>query len=223
MREPPPAPAPPAGPPPAAPPPPARSGRPGWLPIALSAAIVLVLAAIVAIILVSTSGKPAAHAQNAKTQSTHLTNTLLASRQLYASTQQPSYSALLPAGWEQVATTLPGLSAATTVQSPVDDGATITVGQVTKPAHTLGRTAGGMLHAARSQTGFHQDASAAAGLVGGRAAWVFAYDANGKSTATYLVSSCHQQFAVSATVPPARVSVLRSRIAIVAGTLQGNC
>ncbi len=199
------------------------SRRPSWLPIAISATVVFVLAAAVAVVLIAAGGKPSAKPKDPHTQATRLTNTLLASRQLYAATQQSSYSALLPAGWQQVSIALPGLTAALTVQSPINAGATITVGQVIKPAKTLSGTAGAVLKAAGSQPGFRQDVSSATTLAGGRHAWVLAYDATGKSAATYLVSSCGNTYAVSATVPPGHVSVLRPRIAIVAGTLQGNC
>lgn len=198
------------------------SGR-SWLPTAISATAVLSLAAVVAVVLIVTSGKLATKPKNPQTQAVHVTNALLASRQLFAATQQPSYSALLPAGWEQVPTSAPGLTAALTVQSPVDGGATITVGQFVKPPRTLSGGGRALLKVAGSQSGFHQDASSATQLAGGRQAWVIAYDASGKSTATYLVDSCRNTYAVSATVPPDRVSVLRPRIAIVAGTLQGNC
>ncbi len=184
---------------------------------------VLALAALVAVVLIVTSGKPAPKPTNPQTQAVHLTNALLASRQLFAATQQPSYSALLPAGWQQLSTSAPGLTAALTVKSPVDEGATITVGQFVKAPKTLSGEGRALLKAAGSQSGFHQDANTPTQLAGGRQAWVIAYDASGKSTATYLVSSCRNTYAVSATVSPARVSVLRARIAIVAGTLQGNC
>jgi hypothetical protein len=188
--------------------------------VSLSVAAVLLLGAAVAVILLSTGGKPATRA---KSESLQLTDTLLASRQLYASTQQPSYSALLPAGWKQVASTPAGLSAATTVQSPVDGGARITVGQIERPARSLSGEARAMLSTARSRPGFQAGTNAAATLAGGRRGWVLGYGAGGQSTATYLVSSCGNTYAVSASVPPARVAVLRARIAIVAGTLQGNC
>ena len=212
-------------PPPAAGPAPQPSPptRRGWLPIAISATVVLALAALVAVVLIATSGTPAAKPKNPQTQAVHLTNTLLASRQLYVATQQASYSALLPAGWQQVSTSASGLTAALTVQSPVDDGATITVGQVVHPQKALSGEGRAMLRAAGSQSGFHQDTSAATVLAGGRQAWAIAYDASGRNTATYLVSSCRNTYAVSATVPPGRVSVLRPRITIVAETLQGNC
>jgi hypothetical protein len=201
----------------------APSSKPTWLPAGISAVAVLVLAAAVAIVLITTGGRPTARAKGHGAEAVQLTNTLLASRQLYASTQQPSYSALLPAGWEQVPTPPTGLTAAVTVQSPVDGAARITVGQVTKPAKTLSAEASNRLHAASSAAGFHQDASAATKLAGGRPAWVAAYDAAGQSTAFYLVQSCSNTYAISATVPPSRVSLLRARIAIVAGTLQGTC
>jgi hypothetical protein len=215
-------PAPPPAPAEAAPPPPAPGGpRRSWLPVAISASVVVILAVVVAVILIATSGKPSK--TRASAQTVRLTNTLLASRQLYAATQQPSYSVLLPAGWTQLTTSASGLTGAVTVQSPVDAGATVTVGQLVRPARTLGAQADALLKAAHSQGGFRQDTSTAIGLVGGRHAWAFAYEANGKSTATYLISSCRHTYAVSATVQPGRVSVLRPRIAIVAGTLQGNC
>jgi hypothetical protein len=202
---------------------PTRSGRRPWLAIAFSGLIILTMVAAAAVVLITASGKPSPRVRSLTAQRVQLTNALLASRQLYAATQQPSYSALLPAGWQQVATRVPSLTAATTVQSPVDDRATITVGQIAKPAPTLRAEAKNLLRLHASTVGFHRDVNASTKLAGGRPAWVFAYDAGGLSAAYYLVRSCGRTFAVSAAVPPARASVLRARVAIVAGTLQGNC
>jgi hypothetical protein len=185
--------------------------------------VILMLVAVVVLVLVTTGGKPTAQAHSSAARQVQVTNTLLASRQLYASTQQPSYSALLPAGWQQIPGKAGVLIAATTVRSPVDAGATITVGQVARPAKTLRAEASRLLKAASLTPGFHRDLSSASTLAGGRAAWVLAYETGGQSNAYYLVSSCRNTYAISATVPPARVSLLRTRIAIVAGTLQGNC
>lgn len=200
-----------------------RGGRRPWLAIAVSGLIILIVVAAATVVLITASGKPSPRVRSLTTQRVQLTNALLASRQLYASTQQASYSALLPAGWQQVATRVPSLAAATTVQSPVDGRATITVGQIAKPATTLRAEAKNLLRSHASTAGFHSDVNASTTLAGGRPAWVFAYDAGGLSAAYYLVRSCGSTYAVSAAVPPARASVLRTRIAIVAGTLQGNC
>jgi hypothetical protein len=148
---------------------------------------------------------------------------LLASRQLYVPTQQPSYSALLPAGWQQASGASSLLAAATTVKSPVDDGATITVGQIAKPAKTLRAESLRVQKAASSASGFHRDSSAQTTLVGHRSAWALSYHAGGESTAYYLIPACRAMYAVAATVPASRGSLLRTRILIVAGTLQGNC
>jgi hypothetical protein len=198
------------------------SRRP-WLAAAVSGLIIVVVGVLAATVLITTGGNASPRAKSLTTQRVQLTDALLASRELYASTQQPSYSALLPAGWQRVATKLVSLTAATTVQSPVDDGATITVGQIVKPAKTLRAEARQLLKSAAVGASFHLDANAATTLAGGRSAWVFAYDASGLSTAYYLVKSCSSTYAVSTTVPPARTSLLRTRVAIVAGTLQGNC
>ena len=115
-----------------------RSGPP-WLAFALSAGIIVVVAAVVAIVLLATSGSPGAKPKKGDTVAVQLTNTLLASRQLYAATPQPTYATLLPAGWTQVSSSDPNLAAAITVKSPVDQGATITVGQIAKPPKTFAR------------------------------------------------------------------------------------
>jgi hypothetical protein len=205
-----------------APPAPLGSRIP-WLAIIASSLMIIVVAAVAAVVLITAGGKPAVRVNRLAAQKVQLTNTLLASRQLYAAAQQPSYSALLPAGWHQVATKNASLTAGIAVQSPVDGGATITVGQITKPATSLRAQAALVIHAASSQPSFAQQASSATTLAGGRRAWVIAYNAAGQSTAVYLMRSCANTYAVAATVPPSRVSLLRTRIEIVASTLQGNC
>jgi hypothetical protein len=198
-------------------------GRPRWLAVAVSGVMILIVVIAAAVVLITTSGKPSPRVRSLTTQRVQLTNALLASRQLYASTQQSSYSALLPAGWQEVATRPPGLTAATTVESPVDGRATITVGQVARPAKTLRAQADNLLRSDALSAGLHRDVNGSTTLAGGRPAWVFAYDAGGESSAYYLVRSCGRTYAVSATGPAARAGLLRARIAIVAGTLQGNC
>jgi hypothetical protein len=207
----------------AAPPSAPLPSRVPWLAIIVSSLIIIVIAAGAAVVLITTGGKPGARVNRLAAQRVQLSNTLLASRQLYAAAPQASYSALLPAGWHQVATNNSSLTAGTTVQSPVDGGATITVGQIAKPAKSLRAQAALVLHAASSQPSFARQASMATTLAGGRRAWVIAYNAASQSTAVYLVRSCANTFTVAATIPPSRVSLLRSRIEIVAGTLQGNC
>lgn len=199
------------------------TSRHPWLAVAVSGLVIVVVVALAATVLITTGGKAPPRAKSLITQRVQLSDALLASRQLYASTHQPSYSALLPAGWQPVATKLASLTAATTVQSPVDNGATITVGQIVKPAKTLRAEARRLLRSAALTAGFHLDANAATTVAGGRSAWVFAYGAGALSTAYYLLRSCSSTYAVSTTVPPARTSLLRTRVAIVASTLQGNC
>ncbi len=211
--------------------PPARGGplagaaptKRSWLPYAVSAAVVAALLAIGAVILIALGGSPSNQAKSLKTQSTRLTDALLAGRQLYVPTQQASYSTLLPAGWRQIGTSNSDLVNAITVQSPVDSGATITVGQVAHPSKTLSAEGARLLSTASNLPSFQRDASTGLTLSGGRQAWELAYQARGTSNAYYVVRSCNNTYAVSASVPPARVSLLRQRIAIVAATLQGNC
>jgi hypothetical protein len=191
--------------------------------ITASAVFVVVAIAVAVIVLISTGDKPAAQARKLGVQRAQLTDELLASRQLYASTQQRSYSALLPAGWRQIAASDPNLTGAVTVRSPVDAGATITVGQVAKPTKSLRAEAAALRKSARGQNGVTRLASASYRLPGNRLGWTVAYSSGGRSVAYYLVSSCSRMFAVSASVPSSRVALVRARVQIVAGTLQGDC
>ncbi len=200
-----------------------KGEREQWLPIGLSIGVVVLLCAAAAAVLIAAGGKPGARAKSGRSGAAQVTNALLASRQLYVSTQQSTYSALLPAGWEQVSAKSSSLTGAITVQSPVDNGASITVGQLIKPPSALSAAAATLIKAASKQPGFRQDSTGLATLGGGRSGWEIGYEANGKSNAYYLLRSCNSTYAVSASAPPDRVSLLRNRIAIVAGTLQGNC
>lgn len=194
-----------------------------WLPIGLSVGIVVLLCAAAAVVLVVAGGKPGARAKSGRTGVEQVTNAFLASRQLYVSTQQANYSALLPAGWQQISAKSQSLTGAITVRSPVDNGARITVGQLVNAPTALSAEAATLMKSASKQPGFRQDSAGQATLGGGRSGWELGYEANGQSNAYYLLRSCNNTYAVSASAPPDRVSLLRSRIAIVAGTLQGNC
>jgi type II secretory pathway pseudopilin PulG len=193
--------------------------------VGLSALAVVVVAGIVAAVLIAAGGSPSSSSQTSKVaaQKVQLTNALLASRALYTTSQQASYSALLPAGWQPVATTNALLSDAATVQNPLDTGTTMTVGRLAKPAKTLSADAKQVIKAVSGASGFANQQSTATTLAGGRAAWGIGYTAGGNSVAYYIVQSCKNTYAVSATVPPSRASVIRPRLQIVAGTLQGNC
>jgi hypothetical protein len=201
----------------------ASTSRPPWLAIALSALIVVVVGAIASAVLISAGGTPPSHAARPAVQTVRVTDTILASRGLYAATQQPAYSALLPAGWQPISATLPEASAVTTVRSPVDAGAAISVGQIAQPAKTLRQQAQRILALVASTPGFAQQQSAAVTLAGGRPSWEIAYTAGTLSYAYYIVRSCGRSYAISAAVSLSRVSVLRPRVQIVAATLQGNC
>jgi hypothetical protein len=209
-----------AGPPAMAP---SEKRRIPWLPIGLSSAAIVGLCAAAAVVLILTGGEPVARAHNPQAEAVQLTDSLLANRQLYVATQQASYSALLPAGWQQVATRASGLTGAVTVQSPVNQGATITVGQLSQPGKTLASAGAKVLKAASARPAFKEQSSAAVTLAGGRHGWAVAYQANGASDAYYLVQSCNTTYAIAATVPPASVALLRTRIMVVAETLQGGC
>jgi hypothetical protein len=218
-----------AAPPPAgyaSPPTPAGAGsRFPWTAVGLSALAVVVVAGIVAAVLIAAGGSPSSSSQtsNVAAQKVQLTNALLASRDLYTTSQQASYSALLPAGWQPIATTNPLLSDAATVQSPLDTGTTMTVARLAKPAKTLSGNAAQVLRALSGASGFANQLSEATTLAGGRGAWAIGYSAGGSSVAYYLVQSCKNTYAVSATVPSSRASIIRPRLQVVAGTLQGNC
>jgi hypothetical protein len=193
------------------------------LPIALSVGAVIVLAAVTAVALLLAGGKPAARPGSASARGNDLTNVLLAQRQLYVSTQQPTYAALLPAGWQPTAVKTAGVSSAFAVQSPIDSTATITVGQVSNPGGRLSADGHRFARQAAADSSFRQAAAGATTLPGGRQAWQLAYTASGMSNAVYLVRSCGKEFAITATVPPSRVSLVRDRVSLVAGTLQGTC
>ncbi len=193
-----------------------------WLPYAVCASVIVAALAVAAVALVVLGGKPS-HARNLKPESTRLTDVLLATRQLYVPTQQASFSTLLPAGWHQISESNPALGSRVAVRSPVDNGATITVGQVKRPARSLTAEGRALLRTATKLPGFHEDAATAVKLAGGREAWELAYQARGMANAYYLVQSCGQMYAVGANVPRVRVALLRQRIATVAATLQGSC
>ena len=203
---------------------PARSPRtrPAWVALAVSGVLVLGVLVVAVIVLITTGGKPAARASHLSSQQTQLTQTLLAGRELYAATQQPSYSALLPAGWSPVTITNPTLSHAVSVRSPLTGGATITVGQIISPAKKLSAEGKQITQSATAGAASASNSSAIT-LAGGRPAWTVSYNTANTSVAHYLVSSCSNTYAVVATVPKAQVALLRNRVATVASTLQGVC
>lgn len=194
-----------------------------WKAIGASSVVVVLVIAAAVVVLIGAGGKAAAPPRQLGAQRAQLTDGLLASRQLYASTQQRSYSALLPAGWHQVPTADQNLTGAVTVQSPIDDGATLAVGEIAKPARTLKAEASALRKSVAARARVTQVTSASYQLPGSRSAWTVAFTAGGRSVAYYLVSSCSNMFAVSASVPSTRVALLRSRVQVVAGTLQGDC
>jgi hypothetical protein len=194
-----------------------------WLAVAACVGVIVVIIGAGAAILMAVGGKPATHSARGRVGSGELTKVLLSSRVLYTPMQQGSYSALLPAGWTRGAGADANFTQAVAATSPVDRGAQITVGALQRPARTLEREAQKLVAAASSRPSFGRQASGHTTLPGGRQAWAVAYTATGRSSAYYIIRSCGRMYGVGATLPAASVALLRSRVMLVAATLEGNC
>jgi hypothetical protein len=194
-----------------------------WLAFGLSAGVVLILVVVTAVILLVTAGKPSPRAKDLKTQTGQLTSVLLARRALYVAVQRGSYSTLLPAGWAVVRATLPGLADEVAVRSPLNDGATITVGRIAKPSPTISADAAKVLKGASSAAGFKKQSSTSTKLAGGRAAWVVNFSVAGQAQAAYVIPSCHNRFEVAARATLSQASVIRASLLVLANTIQGSC
>lgn len=207
--------------------PPREPSSPGeqrrWMPAALVAGAVAVVAAIVAVLLVTVGGDPSDAGTKKSARVPALSAVSLAGQDFYQPRQGQGYLVLAPAGWAVTRTKLSlPFRAATVFVSPQEKRTSLTAGVLRDKTGPLAR-------AARTLTpdlgaGARVQQSRQTVFAGARKAWRVNFTtSDGRTQVLYLFDACGQRYAVVGATEPARMDGVKARFGLAASSLQAIC